>query len=147
MNPGAPAVGLLLTTWAEEGTRLAAVRQAVFVVEQGIPPALEWDAEDALSLHVLAVDGDGEPVGCARLLPDAHIGRVAVLAAWRGRGVGSTMIAALVDAAGRRGDREVLLNAQVQALPFYERLGFAPVGETFDEAGIPHRAMRRAIGC
>jgi predicted GNAT family N-acyltransferase len=131
--------------WPEYEPALRHVRHAVFVVEQAVPANLEWDEHDAMSLHALAVDVHAAPIGCARLLPDARIGRVAVLAAWRRRGVGSTLVRALIDAARERGGRFVVLNAQVQAMPFYARHGFVGEGDEFDEAGIAHRAMRLVL--
>ena len=128
--------------WARDGPRLRAVREAVFVREQGVPLDLEQDGLDARSTHVLAESGDGAEIGAGRLLPDGHIGRVAVLPAWRGRGVGRAMLDALLQEARRLQLSEVVLNAQVHALPFYAKFGFVGQGETFDEAGIPHRTMR-----
>lgn len=131
--------------WSRDEASLRAVRIAVFVIEQNIPEELEWDEHDAASVHVLAVDAAGAPVGCGRLLPDGHVGRLAVLSDWRGRGVGAALLAHLTALAHARGDRRVLLNAQVQAMPFYARYGYAPVGEPFVEAGIPHRTMERLL--
>jgi predicted GNAT family N-acyltransferase len=130
--------------WQEGEEALRSVRHTVFVVEQRVPESLEWDDADAVSLHALAVDGNGMPIGCARLLPDGHIGRVAVLAPWRRRGVGAALLARLVDEADARGDARVIVNAQVDAMPFYARYGFVASGEVFEEAGIPHRVMERA---
>jgi len=121
---------------------LRAVREAVFMREQGVPLELEWDGLDEDCLHVLALDENGYAIGCGRLTPDAHIGRMAVLGVWRGRGVGSALLRALLDEARRRGLHEVALNAQVQALPFYRRFGFVEEGEVFMDAGMPHREMR-----
>ena len=131
--------------WTDAADALRKVRHDVFVVEQRVPEALEWDAADATSLHALAVDASGEPIGCARLLPDGHIGRVAVLAPWRGCGVGSALLQRLVDAARARGAPRVILNAQVAAMPFYARYGFVARGDVFDEAGIAHCVMERAL--
>ena len=131
--------------WAEGAEALRAVRRAVFVVEQRVPESLEWDAADAASLHALARAADGTAIGCARLLPDGHIGRVAVLAPWRGRGVGSALLARLIDEARARGDARIVLNAQVDAMPFYARYGFVASGDVFEDAGIPHRVMERAV--
>lgn len=138
------AIGVGDWAWAGPGATL--VRRCVFIEEQGIPEALEWDAEDACSLHALASAGDGQPVGTARLLADGHIGRVAVLPSWRHAGVGSALVARLVDEAHRRGHAMVQLNAQVTVLDFYARLGFVAHGPVFDDAGIPHRAMRLTVG-
>ena len=134
-----------LVDWADAPEALSAVRSTVFIVEQRIPADLEWDADDARSIHALAEDADGTPIGCGRLLPDGHVGRMAVLASWRGRGVGAALLTRLVAAAQARGDARVVLNAQVQAMPFYARFGFAPVGAPFVEADIPHQAMARAL--
>ncbi|MBX9633134.1 MAG: GNAT family N-acetyltransferase [Burkholderiales bacterium] len=133
-----------LVAWDEAHAALESVRRAVFVVEQNVPEELEWDEADAVSQHALASSG-GMPVGTARLLPDGHIGRIAVLRDWRGQGVGGALLTAMIDVAAKRGFATVLLNAQVQALDFYRRFGFVAEGEVFDDAGIPHRAMRLDI--
>lgn len=140
-----PPFVLRTVEWTSEEAKLRAVRIAVFVIEQNIPEELEWDEHDAASVHVLAEDDAGTPVGCGRLLPDGHIGRLAVLSEWRGRGVGAALLAHLTELARARGDRRVLLNAQVQAMPFYARFGYEPVGAPFEEAGIPHQTMERFL--
>jgi predicted GNAT family N-acyltransferase len=131
--------------WIADGESLRSVRHDVFIVEQRVPAPLEWDAIDAQSVHALAFDHDGRAIGCGRLLPDGHIGRMAVRREWRGRGVGGALLAHLIGLARARGDATVMLNAQTHALPFYARFGFAPSGEPFDEAGIPHQAMQRSL--
>lgn len=131
--------------WEEASLQMRRVRHDVFVVEQRVPEALEWDDADAQSLHALAADASGHAIGCARLLPDGHIGRVAVLAGWRRCGVGSALLSRLVDEARGRGDARVILNAQVAAVPFYVRHGFVASGDVFDEAGIAHRVMERPL--
>lgn len=132
-----------LGAWDRLRAAAEPIRFAVFVEEQSVPAEIELDEFDAVSLHALAFDASGVAVGTGRLLPDGHIGRMAVLPRARGAGVGSAMLRALMDAARARGMREVMLNAQTHAMPFYARFGFAPEGEEFDDAGIPHRAMRR----
>jgi predicted GNAT family N-acyltransferase len=134
-----------LGDWAESITPARAVRTAVFIVEQNIPVELEWDEMDAVSLHALAYDTDGKPVGTGRLLPDGHIGRMAVLPEARGRAIGTAILMALMQAARQRGARDVVLNAQVSAMPFYARAGFVAEGEEFLDAGIPHMAMRHVF--
>lgn len=134
-----------LCNWATDAPALRQIRHDVFVVEQHVPEALEWDDADAQCVHALAVDGRGAPVGCARLLPDGHIGRVAVVREWRGHGVGSAMLQWMVDEARSRGFARVVLNSQVAAIPFYARHGFVASGDVFDEAGIPHREMERSL--
>jgi len=128
--------------WEEQRQAAAALRQQVFVVEQGVPAELELDEMDAQSLHAIAYQ-DGVPVATGRLLPDGHIGRMAVRQDARGAGTGSLVLCALMDEARRRGDREVVLHAQLSARDFYARHGFEPEGEVFMDAGIEHIAMRR----
>ncbi len=131
--------------WDTDRGALQTVRHAVFVEEQGVPPDLEWDGLDEGCTHLLAEDAAGQPIGCARLLPDGHVGRMAVLMPWRGRGAGRALLQAALERARAAGVRVVRLNAQVHAIDFYRREGFEAFGEVFDDAGIPHRAMQRAI--
>ena len=133
-----------LLDWERARGQAAPIRFAVFVEEQRVPAELEMDAMDARCLHALAFDG-ATPVGTGRLLPDGHIGRMAVLKAWRGRNAGSLMLEALMQAARNRGDREVVLSAQVRAVPFYLSHGFSAEGPVYEEAGIPHQDMRRTL--
>lgn len=132
-------------SWEEAGAALRAIRTAVFVVEQGVPEELEWDGIDPQCVHVLAASAAGEAVGTGRLLPDGHIGRMAVLKHWRGHGVGGRMLAELIAAARERRHAVVELSAQTHALGFYRRCGFETVSEEYLEAGIPHRAMRMSL--
>ncbi|WP_371264189.1 GNAT family N-acetyltransferase [Nitrosomonas sp. Nm51] len=132
-----------IVQWPDAASSLRAVRETVFIHEQHVPEELEWDTFDAVSMHVLATDPAGEPIGTARLLPDGRIGRMAVLKPWRNRGVGSAMLRHLVDEARNRGLTEVTLSAQVSASAFYEKHGLQINGDTFIEAGIPHVKMSR----
>ena len=145
MNEIAAPLRIELGTWEALRSRAEPVRRTVFVDEQHVPAEMEIDEFDAASLHALAVDADGTVLGTGRLLANGNIGRMAVLKPWRGRGVGAALLAALVDAARSRGDREVVLSAQPHAIPFYERFGFAAEGDEYDDAGIPHRLMRRRL--
>lgn len=122
------------------------VRFAVFVMEQSVPEELELDMLDPLARHWLVRDGDGEAIATARLTPDGRIGRMAVLADWRGRGIGTSLLQAMIAHARSEGMAELTLHAQVTAIPFYQRLGFEAEGPEFDDAGIPHRAMRLPLG-
>ncbi len=131
--------------WETDQADLRAVRMAVFVVEQAIPESDEWDALDAPSQHLLARDATGRAIGCGRLTPDRTIGRMAVLREWRGRGVGEALLRSLVEQARALGWPEVVLHAQVQAIPFYARQGFTPFGDVYDECGIPHQRMRLVL--
>lgn len=125
--------------------QLRAVREAVFVQEQGVPLELEWDELDPHCHHVIARDAHGQPIGTGRLTPEHRIGRMAVLAGWRGRGVGDALLLALVEQARQLGWPVLSLHAQVSAEGFYARHGFLPHGERFVEAGIDHQAMRRLL--
>jgi muramoyltetrapeptide carboxypeptidase len=146
---GAPAAhrrfAVRLAEWPADERVLRALRHQVFVVEQHVPESVEWDGLDAECRHALAEDADGRAIGCGRLLPDGHIGRMAVVPAWRGQGVGVALLDALVALAGEVGHRRVALNAQTHAMAFYARCGFAPCGAEYEEAGIPHRAMVRIL--
>ena len=129
--------------WDTMQSEASAIRYAVFVAEQKVPVEIELDEWDARSLHALARDKQGDAVGTGRLLPDGHIGRMAVLHSARGQGAGSALLLALLQAARERGHSEVVLNAQTHAVPFYRQFGFVLDGDEFDDAGIPHVAMRR----
>ena len=137
-----PGLSLEVVDWGVAQARVMPLRMRVFVVEQGVPADIELDAFDALSRHAVGLNAGGEVIATGRLLPDGHIGRMAVDARWRGCGIGARVLEALVNAAVQRGMEQVMLNAQVHALAFYRRHGFIEEGETFMEAGIPHRAMR-----
>ncbi len=146
---GAPMVVVQVGDWAALGAEAGAIRKTVFVEEQGIPADLEWDAADASCVHALARNRLGLALATGRLLPCqpgvAKIGRMAVLPSLRGSGVGHQVLVALMQAAKARGDTSVLLHAQASAAPFYLRAGYSVEGAPFDEAGIPHLAMRRML--
>ena len=143
MNPS-PKISVRSADWFVDREILRAIRDEVFVREQSVPVSLEWDEFDEQSRHVVAI-ADGVPIGTGRLLPDGHIGRMAVLRPWRGKGAGSALLTALMDQARELGMRRVMLNAQTQALPFYRRHGFEEEGEAFLDAGIAHRRMWRDL--
>lgn len=132
---------LSLGTWAQQRTDAQSVRLQVFVIEQNIPLELEWDEMDALSLHAVAYDQAGQPIGTGRLLPDGHIGRMAVSKTLRGQGIGGAVLTALMQQAWARGEQEIVLHAQTSVEAFYQRFGFSRTGEEFSEAGIPHVRM------
>lgn len=124
------------------------LRRAVFIDEQGIAEAEEWDDLDGQALHLLAWR-NGVPAGTARILlhgQTGKIGRVCVLADARGTGLGAALIRAALDILrSRPGVTRAMLGSQVHAIGFYERLGFVAEGGIYDEAGIPHRDMTRAL--
>lgn len=130
-----------LLDWQAAAPRAWPLRVAVFVHEQHVPEELEHDEWDERSVHAVASDSQGRTLGTGRLLPDGHIGRMAVDAAARGSGVGSALLRALIAEAVRRGHARAVLNAQVAAMPFYARHGFVASGTPFMEAGIEHQQM------
>ncbi len=128
----------------EEKQAAFSLRFEVFVDEQQVPREIELDGDDARALHLLA-DEDGQPVGCARLLFEqdgtAHIGRLAVRRSCRGKGIGAAICRFAIAYGRDRGYRCFWLHAQCAAAGFYEKLGFLPEGDVFDEAGMPHIKM------
>ncbi len=143
MNAG--AFRIVDADYERDVAMLRAIREPVFVQEQNVPLDMEWDELDPLSRHVLALDAGGQPIGTGRLTPEQRIGRMAVLPDWRGRGVGEALLQRLIDLARELGYATIELHAQVSAIGFYERNGFAAYGEEFEEAGIRHRHMRRTL--
>jgi len=145
---GRPMVEVHVGAWREWGDAARAIRSAVFVQEQRIPAELEWDDADASCVHALAVNRFGVPLATGRLQAHApgvaKVGRMAVASVLRGSGIGRQVLDALIEVSRARGDREVMLHAQLSAAPFYARAGFAPRGPVFEEAGIPHVEMVRA---
>lgn len=146
---GEPMVSLQSGDWAALGSAAAPLRHAIFVQEQGVPEAVERDAADATAHHVVARNRLGQAVGTGRLVAlDARtgkIGRMAVLPTVRGASVGQEMLRALLQQAQRMGLQEAVLHAQSPVVEFYRRLGFEVASEPFEEAGIEHRIMRRAL--
>jgi len=124
---------------------IKAVREQVFILEQHVPEELEWDEHDAKAIHVVALDTNDQVIGTARLLNDGHIGRMAVLEAWRNNGIGSAMLEKLLLLAQQRKLSKVFLHAQTAAIGFYENHGFITLGEEFMDAGIPHRYMEKDL--
>lgn len=124
------------------------IRMDVFVREQAVPPEEELDAYDETATHFLMRDETEKPTATARLVnkgATAKIGRVAVVQKERGKGIGLTLMQAVLDEARRQGFEEAVLDSQTYAIPFYERLGFMAEGDEFDDAGIPHFTMRRQL--
>jgi predicted GNAT family N-acyltransferase len=132
-----------------------AIREVVFIEEQHVPEGIERDAEDAKAYHVLAMQG-GHAIGCGRLveLPEpppgetgrwGQVGRMAVLQAERKAGVGRALMHALEAEAKRREVTGIVLHSQLYALEFYKKHGYEPFGTVFEEAGIPHIAMRKKL--
>ena len=149
---GQPVTRVQTGDWATLRDGASGVRTAVFVEEQGIAREDEWDEADQTAVHALVTNLLGMPVATGRLLREgdatsgtARIGRMAVDRTLRGSGVGRQVVQALEQAARARGDRRVVLGAQRSAQGFYQRLGYAPYGEPYDEVGIPHIGMARTL--
>jgi predicted GNAT family N-acyltransferase len=129
-----------------------AVRVPVFVGEQHVPADEEIDDHDRTdpqARHAIVRDETGLPVAAGRyyvLAPDSvQIGRMAVVLAFRRRGVGRRLLDALIDDARARGFRRAVLHAQDHAVGFYAKAGFTPFGATFVECGIVHQPMDRPL--
>ena len=137
-------LNILIKPWGQAAQEAYPIRQEVFIHEQGVPEAMELDEFDPSADHALAYK-ESKCVGTARLVyldaKSAQIGRMAVLSAFRGRGIGMAMLMALVHRAQAQGISSVILHSQVMAMPFYEKQGFITQGPIYEEAGIPHRNM------
>jgi predicted GNAT family N-acyltransferase len=131
-----------LANWPRDRGAIRQVRETVFIHEQKVPAALEWDGQDDDGLHALAHDPQQRAIATGRLLPTGQLGRMAVVRSWRGRGVGDSLLNCLLGEAHRRGLKEVFLHAQLRVVDFYRRSGFTPEGGVFMEANIPHQTMR-----
>jgi predicted GNAT family N-acyltransferase len=140
-----PDFRVRLVDWRDASETLARIRTTVFVEEQNVPAEIEIDGRDGECAHALAESVAGVPIGTGRLMPDARIGRMAVLASWRGRGVGAAILEALMAEARRRGFSGTYLHAQSHAAPFYARHGYVVEGDEYFEAGIPHIGMRAEL--
>jgi predicted GNAT family N-acyltransferase len=131
-----------LVSWHDGEPLLRAIREAVFIREQNVPVELEWDGKDAESRHALALSTNGDAIGCGRLMPNGHIGRMAVLPQWRKQKVGTAIMEALLDEARSRGYKQVDIDAQTFAIPFYHKFDFVEHGKEFMDAGMPHKKMK-----
>jgi predicted GNAT family N-acyltransferase len=134
-----------LMDWEKAQPVAGPLRFAIFVDEQNVPAGIELDDMDAKCLHAIAYDVDGKAIGTGRLLPDGHIGRMAVIKEWRRRGIGAEILAALVDEAKKKGHVQLIANAQLQAAEFYRGFGFEAEGKVFTEAGILHQKMVKKL--
>lgn len=141
-----PAFIVRPARWNEDAAAIAYVRRKVFIDEQGVPESLEWENADPECLWFVATTSNGEVIGIGRLTPEGRIGRMAVMPAWRRRGVGAGILVAAIQAARERGQALIELSAQTRAIPFYLRHGFTVQGDDFVDAGIPHRAMTLELG-
>ncbi|MDO8261970.1 MAG: GNAT family N-acetyltransferase [Gallionella sp.] len=130
-----------LVCWHDGEPLLKSIREAVFIRELGVPAELEWDGKDEGCRHALALSLQGNAIGCGRMLPDGHIGHIAVLPQWRKQKVGTAIVEALLDYARAHVYQQISVDAQPCYVPFYRSNGFAEQGEAFKDAGLPHIKM------
>ncbi len=139
-------LNIRIADWHTDQEKLSTIRRQVFIEEQKVPEALEWDADDASATHFLVTyDVDAiahDLIATARLKPDGQIGRMAVLAKYRNHGIGSQLLRFVLQTAANQNHKKIYLHAQTTAIHFYEKHGFEAQGEIFYEADIPHRNMR-----
>lgn len=128
----------------EDQKTLKEIRHEVFIEEQGVPESMEWDQFDAVSSHFLACHRE-QPIGCVRLLPTGHIGRMAVLVKWRRQGVASALLETCENHARANDIAETRLSAQTQAIPFYEKAGYRIISDPYLDAGILHQDMSKSL--
>ena len=147
-----PGLSIVPIESAEQMKHAHDIRRRVFIEEQHVPEEIEMDEDDAHAFHALAIL-DGKPVGCGRFVAHGHevnpgevkIGRMAVLSDLRTHGIGREVLLFLMRIARERGYHRAILHAQLSAEGFYLKNGYTPVGEVFEEAGIAHRKMERAL--
>ena len=146
---GEEMVELYLGNWEQLSDLAGPLRHEVFVNEQKVPAELEWDQDDKTAVHCVAANRLGMALATGRLLQHApgvaRIGRMAVQKQMRGTHMGRKVLNALMTEARLRGDQQVILHAQCSAEAFYLRAGFEPQGGIYEEAGIAHIDMARAL--
>jgi len=128
----------------EDQQTLKLIRHEVFIQEQGVPESMEWDQFDSVSSHFLACQQE-QPIGCVRLLPTGHIGRMAVLEKWRRQGVATALLETCESHARGKNIPETRLSAQTQAIPFYEKAGYRIISDPYLDAGILHQDMIKIL--
>jgi len=133
-----------LCDWQQDEALIKCVRTAVFIREQGIPAEMEWEAADSHCLHALALSGH-QAIGTGRLLDNGMIGRMAVVAHWRRRGVATALLQLLLQTAKDRGMTHLHLHAQCAVIDFYKQFGFQSKGRIFQEADINHQLMIKTL--
>ena len=134
-------IEIKVVDFKEHFSEIKNIRLTVFIKEQHVPEELEWDEFDDISTHILAYY-DNKAVGTARLLEDGHIGRMAVLKAYRNRNIGKNMLKYLISLAQEKSIKNIELSAQEHAVEFYKKYGFSIYGDVYMDAGIPHFDMK-----
>jgi predicted GNAT family N-acyltransferase len=142
MSPHLKNVKITQVQWLDAEKPLRKVRTAVFIDEQHVPINLEWDDLDATAQHLLAVNDANEPIACARILNNGSIGRMAVLKAWRGLGLGSALLKRAIEIHQQHRIQNITLSAQIHAIAFYEKAGFEVISQPYLDANIQHVDMQ-----
>ena len=133
---------LLQTNWLQHQKELSQVRREVFINEQKVPEALEWDEFDKTSLHILVLNEQQKPIATGRLKNDGQIGRMAVIKNYRKQGIGSAILKTLINHASQQHYPTLYLHAQLSAVNFYQKFNFKVYGNKFMDAGIAHQSMQ-----
>lgn len=133
---------LKTSSWEKDKAALSSIRRTVFIEEQNVPEELEWDKYDNSCTHILVTDKNNQALATGRMKSDGHIGRMAVLAAYRNSGIGTAILKQLLTVAKNQKLKKVFLHAQTIAIPFYEKQGFTTCSDEFMDAGIPHKSMQ-----
>lgn len=121
---------------------LKALRQQVFIIEQSVPEYIEWDEYDDSAIHLLASDDAQQAIGCARILVErGRVGRMGVLQAWRGQGVGMALLQEAIAICKAHGLKQLQLSSQTHAIQFYEKAGFVVTSDAYIDANIWHKDM------
>ncbi|MFV1921250.1 MAG: GNAT family N-acetyltransferase [Methylotenera sp.] len=128
--------------WSTHEAELRFIRESVFIKEQSVPESLEWDDLDADATHLVAIDNENHVLGCARIVNQNSIGRMAVSKEKRGLGIGTLLLKAAVGFCRVRGQQMVKLSAQMHAVTFYEKAGFAVCSTPYLDANIWHVDMQ-----
>lgn len=134
-------VSIQQVTWQVSEQELRAVRTPVFIEEQLVTSEFEWDEIDADAVHLLATY-ENQPVACLRIIQYQKIGRMAVLKAWRGIGLGALLLQEAVNICKNHGSIYIRLSAQTYAIDFYRKAGFKQISEEYCDVDIPHVDMQ-----
>ena len=133
---------LIQTNWAQHNKELSQVRRDVFIIEQKVPEALEWDEFDDTAIHILVLNEKQKPIATGRLKTNGQIGRMAVIKNYRKQGIGSAILKALINYASQQHYPKLYLHAQLSAVGFYQQFNFKEYGEQFMDTGIAHQSMQ-----
>ncbi|HSR01999.1 MAG TPA: GNAT family N-acetyltransferase [Methylophilaceae bacterium] len=131
--------------WSTHGAELRFIRESVFIKEQSVPVSLEWDGLDDDAKHLIAIDDENHTLGCARIVNQNNIGRMAVMQEKRGLGIGLSLLNAAVEHCRTQDQMLVKLSAQMHAVPFYEKSGFTITSAPYLDANIWHVDMQLYI--